>query len=143
MAAMKTLILATLQSDPLRLYTGRARLVGVEHLPGIVAATIDAEPRAHLLAWSAAETGCAGFSQHGLSLVLPFPVMSAGIGSMQRAKASGFVTLFVRTAEAGVVDVLGSDAFQQMALDRLLAQQAALGELLGCTLSVEDWGYDC
>lgn len=143
MGAMKTLTLATTESDPLRLYTSRARLVGVEHLPGVVAERIVPVPRAHLLAWSAAELAIAGFSQHGLSLVLPFPLVSAGIGSMRRAKASGFVTLFVRTVEAGVIDVLGSESFQQMALDRLLAQQAGLGELLGCTLSVEDWGYDC
>ena len=139
---MNTLPFATHLDAALRLYAG-PRLVGLERLPAAAAGRIADAPRGHLLAWSAADMGIAGFSQDGGNLVLPFPVLSAGIGSMQRAKGSGFVTLFVRTAEGDVIDVLGSESFQQAALDRLLAQQAALGELLGCTLSVDDWGYDC
>lgn len=139
---MKHLTLATPQQDALHLYASAGR-VTLEQLPGAIAAQIAALPRTHLLAWSAADARSVGFSQNGLSLVLPFPLLSAGIGIMHRAKGSGFISLFVETAAEGVINVLGSDSFQQAALDGLLAQQAALGELLGCTLGVEDWGYDC
>ncbi|AWH16978.1 hypothetical protein C1922_06420 [Stenotrophomonas sp. ZAC14D2_NAIMI4_7] len=100
-------------------------------------------PRGQLLAWSAAEAGIAGFSQDSRTLVLPLPVPSAGIGSMRPAKGRGFITLFVRTDDAQMLDVLGSDTFDQAALDGLLGQRAPLGDLLGCALDVEDWGYDC
>jgi len=139
------MIIITLATPPdaaLRLYT-LPGLVDPAHLPASLAARIVEAPAGHLLAWSAAESGIAGFSQDGRSLVLPLPLLGAGIGSMQRAKGSGFVTLFVKTADAGMIEVLGSQTFQQAALDRLLAQQAALGALLGCTLTAEDWGYDC
>lgn len=139
---MKTLTLANSLHGPLRLHHS-PHLVGPEHLPTVVAAQITDAPRGRLLAWSAAEIGSAGFSQDGRSLVLAGPVLNAGIGSMKRAKGSGFVTLYVRTDEARMIDVLGSDTFQQAALDGLLAQRDALGELLGCALSVEDWGFDC
>lgn len=139
---MKILTLATSLHGPLRLHDS-PHLVGPEHLPATVAARIANAPRGRLLAWSAPEIASTGFSQDGRSLVLPRPVMSAGIGSMKRAKGSGFVTLYVRTEEARMVDVLGSETFQQETLDGLLAQRDALGELLGCALDVEDWGFDC
>jgi len=138
---MKHLTLATTQPDPLHLYTGG--LVGDEHLPDAVAAQIAAAPRAHLLAWSAAEAGLVGFSQNAQNLILPFPLAGAGIGIMKPAKARGFVTLFVSTAGQRVINVLGSPTFQQATLDGLLAHQNALAALLGCSVTVEDWGYDC
>lgn len=138
---MKYLALATTQPDPLHLYTGR--LVGDEHLPDAVAAQIATVPRAHLLAWSAAEAGLVGFSQNAQHLILPFPLLGAGIGIMKPAKARGYVTLFVSTAEQGVISALGSPTFQQATLDGLLAQQDALAAVLGCGVTVEDWGYDC
>lgn len=139
---MKYLTLATTQQDPLHLYTRPGR-VGLDHLPEAIAAQIGAVPREHLLAWSAADAGSAGFSQNGQSLILPFPLVSAGIGSMQPAKGGGFVTLFVRTVDAGVIDVLGSHRFHQATLETLLAHQSTLAALLGCSVTAEDWGYDC
>ena len=138
---MKHLTLSTTQPDPLHLYTGR--LVGDEHLPGAVAAQVATAPRARLLAWSVAEAGLVGFSQNAQNLILPFPLVGAGIGIMKPAKARGYVTLFVSTAEQGVISALGSPTFQQATLDGLLAQQDALAALLGCSVTVEDWGYDC
>ncbi|MBK0024733.1 hypothetical protein IAE57_01015 [Stenotrophomonas sp. S48] len=140
---MKTLTLATRLDAPLRLHPNNPQLVGVEHLPGAIAAQMAEAPRGHLLAWSAVEAGIAGFSQDGRHLLLPLPILGAGIGSMRPAKGGGFITLFVRTDNAQMLDVLGSDTFDQAALDGLLGQRAPLGELLGCALDVEDWGYDC
>ena len=140
---MKILTLATGADAPLRLHASNPYLVGVEHLPGAIAAQMAEAPRGHLLAWSAVEVGIAGLSQHGRHLLLPLPVLGAGIGSMRPSKGSGFITLFVRTDNAQMLDVLGSDTFDQAALDGLLGQRAPLGELLGCALDVEDWGYDC
>ncbi|HYQ24364.1 hypothetical protein [Stenotrophomonas sp.] len=140
---MKILTLATRLNAPLRLYTGSPDMVAIKHLPDPVAAAIAPAPRGHLLAWSAADLGVAGFTQNLRSVVLPFPMRSAGIGSMQPAKGRGFVMLYARTSDTGMIHILGSETFQQDALDGLLAQQAALGELLGCTLSVDDWGFDC
>ncbi|AWH24726.1 hypothetical protein [Stenotrophomonas sp. YAU14D1_LEIMI4_1] len=140
---MKTLTLATRLEAPLRLHPNNPQLVGVEHLPGAIAAQMAEAPGGHLLAWSAVEAGIAGFSQNGRTLLLPLPVLSAGIGSMRPAKGRGFITLFVRTDDGQMVDVLGSDTFDQAVLDGLLGQRAPLGELLGCALDVEDWGHDC
>ncbi|HAL22900.1 MAG TPA: hypothetical protein DCP40_09260 [Stenotrophomonas sp.] len=140
---MKTLTLSTRLDAPLRLHPNNSQLVGVEQLPGAIAAQMAEAPGGHLLAWSAVEAGIAGFSQGGRHLLLPLPVLSASIGSMRPAKGRGFITLFVRTDSGRMLDVLGSDTFDQTALDGLLGQRAPLGELLGCALDVEDWGYDC
>ncbi|WMJ68429.1 hypothetical protein [Stenotrophomonas sp. 24(2023)] len=139
---MNTLTLATSLQAPLQLHAG-LRLVGPEHLPDAVVAAVANTPPRHLIAWSFPEAGSVGFSQAGRHLLLPFPLLGAGIGSLQPAKGGGFVTLFVRTAEARMIDVLGSGTFQRAALDELLAHQAGLSQLLGCTVTAEDWGYDC
>ncbi|MGE6334957.1 hypothetical protein [Stenotrophomonas sp. NPDC077659] len=43
----------------------------------------------------------------------------------------------------GSADTAGIKLLPDPVADDLLAQQTALEELLGCTLSVEDWGFDC
>lgn len=139
---MKILTLATSAQAPLQLHAG-LHLVGPEQLPDAVAAAIARVPPCHLIAWSAPESGRMGFSHAGRHLLLPFPLLGAGIGSLQPAKGGGLVTLFVRTADTRMLDVLGSGTFQQAALDELLAHQAGLSQRLGCPVTAEDWGYDC